>query len=477
MTSLAEEQAEQRRWKLRPEYARMDVFDRLVASEFAPPERVEAEDARALGGVVRFAAERVPYYRDLFGRLGLTARDIADRRDLPRIPLLTKRDVREHVEALRPDALPPGVAVWGPASSSGSTGSPIEVVHSVVSNAMFTILTQRHYRWFRRDPGRVMASIRSAQATPRPTPETLLAPGETLRAPRWRYVGVFFETGPGLYFNILTPVEAQIAWLRRERPDYLLLTAHALEHLAMACAGERPCDSLRAVSPISEAITPATRRHLEAIYGARMDQAYGLNEIGIVAAQCEADRYHVHREHCVVEIVDEAGRPVRPGRAGRILVTGLQNLAMPLLRYDTDDLATATDGPCPCGRTLPSFGEIRGRYSRIVGLPDGTLDRVAGLRTALHSMPPDLARPLRRYQIHQRRDGSFELRLVCASEIAATFLDRVQRAWSALVGAAGPPLRVRTVPDIPYKTAGNKFEDFTSDFMADRAVGADAAPR
>ena len=248
MTSLAEEQAEQRRWKLRPEYARMDVFDRLVASEFAPPERVEAEDARALGGVVRFAAERVPYYRDLFGRLGLTPRDIADRRDLPRLPLLTKRDVREHVEALRPDALPPGVAVWGPTSSSGSTGSPIEVVHSVVSNAMFTILTQRHYRWFRRDPGRVMASIRSAQATPRPTPDTLLALGETLRAPRWRYVGVYFATGPGLYFNILTPVEAQIAWLRRERPDYLLLTAHALEHLAMACAGERPCDSLRAVS-------------------------------------------------------------------------------------------------------------------------------------------------------------------------------------------------------------------------------------
>ena len=65
----------------------------------------------------------------------------------------------------------------------------------------------------------------------------------------------------------------------------------------------------------------------------------------------------------------------------------------------------------------------------------------------------------------------------CVRQRSRVFLDRMQRAWSALVGAAGPSLRVRTVPDIPYKTAGNEFEDFTSDFMADRAVGADAAPR
>ncbi len=465
MTSLAEERAEQRRWRLRPEFARMDVFDRLLASEFAPTEQAEAADARVLRSLVRFAVEHVPYYRDLFGRLGLTADDIADPRDLPRLPLLTKRALREEFEKLRPESLPPGEAVWGPASSSGSTGPPTKVIHSVGSNMMFTLLNQRHTRWYRRDPRGVMASIRSAQASPKPTRERELGVGETLRVPRWRYVGVYFETGPSLYFNITTPVEDQVAWLRRERPDYLVLTAHALEHLAMACAGERPCDSLRGVTPISEAITLSTRRHLQSVYGARMDMGYGLNEIGLVAAQCEADRYHVNREHCVVEIVDEAGTPCRPGESGRVVVTGLQNLAMPLLRYDTDDLATVTEDPCPCGRTLPSFGQIHGRYSRIVGLPDGTLDRVGALRTALQEAPPDLARPLRRYQIHQSRDGRFELRLVCATPIAAAMTDRLQRAWSATVGPSGAPLEIRTVPDIPYKTAGSKFEDFTSDYI------------
>jgi phenylacetate-CoA ligase len=412
---------------------------------------------------VGFAVAHVPYYRDMFARLRLTADDIARRQDLPRLPLLTKRELREHFENLRPETLPPGVVIWGTASSSGSTGPPTKVVFSEAANTMFTVLNQRQTRWFRRDPRRTLASIRLSSANLQATPAEGLADGQTLRVPRWRYVGVFFETGPSLYFNITNPVEAQVAWLRRERPDYLIIRSHALEHLAMTCAGERPCESLLAVTAISEAISPSTRRHLQAIYGARVDQGYGLNEIGLVGMRCEADRYHVHREHCVVEIIDEAGLPCRPGRSGRVVVTGLQNYAMPLIRYDTDDLATATAGPCPCGRTLPSFGEIHGRYSRIVSLPEGTLDRVAALRTALQGMPTKLGRGLRRYQIHQFSDGRFELRLVFVSPMPGGFVEHLQRAWSAAVGKTGWPLTTRQVTEIPFETTGDKFEDFVSE--------------
>ena len=64
---------------------------------------------------------------------------------------------------------------------------------------------------------------------------------------------------------------------------------------------------------------------------------------------------------------------------------------MPLIRYDTGDLAQAVEGPCPCGRTLPSFGEIAGRYRRFAGLPDHTRDRVRVLQRAFarqHGVTP-----------------------------------------------------------------------------------------
>jgi phenylacetate-CoA ligase len=295
-------------------------------------------------------------------------------------------------------------------------------------------------------------------------PGKVLAAGETERVPHWYYLGTFFETGPAIVFSVLNPVEDQLAWLRRERPDYLLTRSHSLEHLAMAAGGERPCDSLLAMTAISEAITPATRRHLETVFQAPVQQGYGLNEIGLVAVRCEAKRYHVHREHCIVEIVNEAGEACAHGEAGRLVVTGLRNFAMPLLRYDSNDLVTALDGPCPCGRTLPAFGEIHGRLSRIRALPAGTLTRVAALRTALQAMPKDLARHLRRYQIHQFRDGRFELQVVAAAALPPAFGDRLMQAWSDAVGTGGPPLAIRQLGEIPLATDADKFDDFVSGY-------------
>ncbi len=53
------------------------------------------------------------------------------------------------------------------------------------------------------------------------------------------------------------------------------------------------------------------RTHIERSFGVPAHQNYGLNEVGLVAARCEAGRYHVHAENCHVEIIGEDGRPAR----------------------------------------------------------------------------------------------------------------------------------------------------------------------
>lgn len=466
MTSLLEEREAQRAWRLRAEFAGIDLFDRLVENEFAAPEQGEAEQGSALRAIVQFAAARVPYYRERFARLGIDAVDIRSRRDLARLPVLTRHDLRDNYPALQPEQLPAGTRIWGVTQSSGSTGPPTRVVMSADSNFMFTVLNQRQSRWFRRDPAGVLAWIRSPDSLPRPERGRHVADGQTLRRSRWPYVGTVFETGPSVYYSVTNPLEEQIAWLRRERPDYLLMRAHALEHLAITVGCERPCDSLRAVTAISEALSVPARRRLALALGAAVQQGYGLNEIGLVAVRCEAGRYHVHREHCVVEIVDEAGVPCAAGQAGRLLVTGLQNFAMPLIRYDTDDLATATTGPCACGRTLPSFGDIHGRASHLAPLPPGTLARAELLRAVVWRLLDGPARGLRRYQIRQSPSGDFELQVDAASPLPDAFRARVMRAWDEEGGADRPGLAVRQVSDIPCYTHGDKFADFVSAFAA-----------
>ena len=67
----------------------------------------------------------------------------------------------------------------------------------------------------------------------------------------------------------------------------------------------------------------------------------------------------------IVDVVDESGRPCRPGEIGRVLVTPFFNLAMPLIRYEVGDFAEA-GARCTCGRSLPTLSRIMGRRRNIL---------------------------------------------------------------------------------------------------------------
>jgi phenylacetate-coenzyme A ligase PaaK-like adenylate-forming protein len=66
----AEEIQEQKRWRLRPEFAQLTWFDDALQREFLPPPRQRAAMGRALAMMATFAAANVPYYRDAFARAG-----------------------------------------------------------------------------------------------------------------------------------------------------------------------------------------------------------------------------------------------------------------------------------------------------------------------------------------------------------------------------------------------------------------------
>jgi phenylacetate-coenzyme A ligase PaaK-like adenylate-forming protein len=463
-TDLTREREEQRRWRLRPRFAKVTAFDQLLDGEFLSQDEQSCRQSRALSRVIDFAAAEVPYYRDLFAARGLEPKDIQCPDDLAKLPLLDKEQVRANSERLRSARLPRGERLHGVFSSSGTTGQPVKIIQTSSSNAMFTYLIQRNYRWCRFDPGKTIAFLRIPGDFPSSRGGGALPDGVTYSLPRWRYAGAFFETGPWLSLTMTTPVERQIEWLRARHPAYLCTHASWLEQLCYAAAGETLADSLESILGISEDLRPPARRFVERTLGVPVHQNYGMNEIGLMAMRCVAGRYHVHAEHCLIEIVDTDGRACPPGVTGRIAVTALRNPAMPLIRYDTDDMAEAVDGPCPCGRSLPSFVNLVGRYRRYVSMPEGSYELFLALRTAVNDLPGDTVRALRRFQVHQYRDGRFELRLLAAGPLPPAFHDGVRAAWDKAIGTRPETLGIVEVDEIP-RGAGGKFQDFTSDFM------------
>jgi phenylacetate-CoA ligase len=102
---------------------------------------------------------------------------------------------------------------------------------------------------------------------------------------------------------------------------------------------------------------PATRARIEAAFGARAFDLPGLTEIAAWGFECDARSglTHVHEDYVYPEVLDEDGRPVKPGERGELVFTSLYRRAMPLLRYRTRDVVQLADRRCPCGRTLVAF--------------------------------------------------------------------------------------------------------------------------
>lgn len=477
---IAQEHEEQARWRGHQEGPALKPFVQLVDREFLPEEQQRAGEARHLGQMLHFAFENVPYYRDLAAETAPNPAELDPLETLSRLPELNKTILREQEQRMRAEALPAGQKPGNSHTSSGSTGEPIRVYQTEYARFLRLALTQRQLRWYRYDPNLSMAVVKSAVNLPKHD-DKLLRPGQTLREPHWPGVGRYFVTGPTLNFLITNPIDAKADWLSRHECAYLFTTTSVLEHLALIFQERPPLRELRGVRAMSEPLTNGMRSRIEQGLNAPLSISYGLNETGWLATRCpEGDRYHVHTEHCLIEVVDDSGAPCRAGEYGRVLVTILSNAAMPLIRYDTDDIAMAVEGPCPCGRTLPAFGDIIGRHSQMESLPHGTQTIVDALRSCMESLPSELSFPLREYQLRQTAQGGFQLFLILARTRATAFDRHVREVFHTALGNAAyayptPSLNIIETERIP-RTRSKKFFHFVSEFSPP-VLEKDQAPR
>ncbi len=115
----------------------------------------------------------------------------------------------------------------------------------------------------------------------------------------------------------------------------------------------------------AEPHTDEQRRRIEEMFGVKAYNSFGLSEMNGpgVAFECvHQNGMHVWEDAYVVEIVDpETLQPVPDGEYGELVMTTLDRVAMPLIRYRTRDLTRFIVGECKCGRTHRRLDRISGR--------------------------------------------------------------------------------------------------------------------
>jgi phenylacetate-CoA ligase len=117
---------------------------------------------------------------------------------------------------------------------------------------------------------------------------------------------------------------------------------------------------------------PATRARIERLWpGAVVFDHHGMTEVGPVTYQCPArpGSLHVLESAYLPEVIDpHTDQPVPAGETGELVLTTLDRIGSPLLRYRTGDLVKPRRrSVCLCGRhELALDGGILGRSDDMV---------------------------------------------------------------------------------------------------------------
>jgi phenylacetate-coenzyme A ligase PaaK-like adenylate-forming protein len=407
----------------------------LEEAQWWDAERVARERDRLARETVAVAYREVPFWRAHLDAAGLAPGDVRGAADLARIPPVDKAMLR----AGFPHRVtrPTGQRTWV-AATSGSTGSNFRVLEDAYTAGWYraSLLLALGWAGWRVGEAHLQTGMTLERTGERRLKDALL---------RCHYVSAY-DLRP-------EAVDRALETLERRRIRFLFgypASLWVLARRARELGWNRP---LAAAATWGDMLYPHYRREVEAAFGTRVFDVYGIAEGTHIAAQCGCGpAYHLHAFDVVVDILDDAGAPAPAGTPGHLVVTRLHPGPMPLVRYRVGDVAAlpAGDGSgCGCGRAWPRLEGIQGRDTDVVLTPGGNRLIVHFFTGILEHFPE-----IRDWQVVQREADAVVLRVVPGPGFSSGAAARAVEALRA--HGADLHVEVETVDEIPLPPTGKR---------------------
>lgn len=279
--------------------------------------------AGELAEMVAWAGAAVPYYRDLFAKLAFDPAKLKRDPDrLGELPYLTKDILRAEGFRLLSDRH--GDRPKHCSRTGGSTGPAADIYFDQEAADWASAVT-RHARAAIGKP-HAFSELHLASRFPERFP---------LRDRLKESVKCFAMNRYNVFIGDFEPASLDRLWRRIRQIRPYLLHGHpsTISHLARHLDGQGRLERAFEVFESSgELLDPRQRERIKRVFGCHVIDRYGLAEFGVVA-------YQMREEYGSLRLYDSIVWP-ETSTAGELVLTGLKNRLMPLIRYRTGDLAT-----------------------------------------------------------------------------------------------------------------------------------------
>ena len=226
----------------------------------------------------------------------------------------------------------------------------------------------------------------------------------------------------------------------------------------LVAQGAQPSDfNLKALFNSSELLDNRSKQLLSETLGCKVYDRYSNMENGILAQTGHnSDEFLVNTAGYYLELLDlEEDKPAARGEVGRIVITDLYNYAMPMIRYDTGDMAVKLEE----GTGAQSrFKSLQGRRTELLYNTEGKLLTPATMDFCIWKFVK-----IKQFQLIQ--EGAFDYRVKVNGSEKAYPAASILAEFKKFLGSDAN-IALEFVDEIPV-TASGKFKGTISHYIYD----------
>lgn len=348
---------------------RIRLYKTILSRTGWEAQRVREYQEEQLRDLIRYCWENVPFYRSRWRAHISDPREIQSIPDLQKLPILTKDELRQELDALTTTV---SKLRGASARSGGSTGRPTAFRMNKHDEEMAWAQMYVAWSWAGFRPGLPFLGVGG---------ESLgIGLGDKRTWKDW-VLNRWVTSGSNLTRD---RAKALAESPHFHRIAFIYGYPNAIRELGelLAEIGVRP-RSLRGVVCTAEVMRNEVRQRISDTLGnVPVNDQYGLNDGGLLAAEGpDRDGLHVFFHRAILEVLDQNDRQIEDlDKSGRAIATSLTNLATPFVRYETgDELHWRTREPAPTGIAWPRVGPVDGRTGDVMFLPSGRRIAMPGL--------------------------------------------------------------------------------------------------
>lgn len=353
-----------------------DYLEELERLQWASASELGELQFQKVKALLIHAGKNIPFYAKRFRDAGFDPAKMQNIEDFKVLPMLTKKEIRENLQGMTWCDCPGGLHRY---NTGGSSGEPLIFYFDRRRQAYDAAARALTHRWWGIDVGdkevylwgsplEITKQDRIKDFRDRLTNQLLLSA---------------FELSP-------TQLRSYVERMKRFRPKCLFGYPSSID-LFCRMANRHGYDlsrlGIQAVFSTAEVLYDHQKENISATLGGiPVVNGYGSREAGFISHECPSGAMHVIDPNVIVEYVRD-GHPVGPGEDGEVVVTHLDNWAMPFIRYRTGDVAQFDDKLCTCGRHLSIIKKIQGRTTDFVVTPDGRWQHALSLIYVVRDIP------------------------------------------------------------------------------------------